>query len=75
MHVLMLGGGAYMRYKNTSPRLCTENVEGLRREGWGGSVFVGHYGIFVIVYISASFIGMLVLEWPYACICKVIMVN
>ena len=71
----MLGGGAYMRYKNTSPILCTENAEGLRREGWGGGggVFAGHYGTFVMVYISASFICMLVLEWP--CTWKVIMVN
>ena len=74
MHLLLLEGGLICGinyYKNTSPRLCTKSGGG----GGGGVVFARHYGTSVMVYISASFVGMLFLEWPYACTCKVIMVN
>ena len=80
MHLLLLEGGLICGinyYKNTSPRLCTKNAgEGcLGARVGGGGVFARHYGTSVMVYILASFVGMLVLEWPYACTCKVIMVN
>ena len=42
MSLLLWGGGAYARDKNTSVRVCAKNAEGAYARG--GGVFAGHYG-------------------------------
>ena len=45
MSLLLWGGGAYARDKNTSARVCGKNAGGYLCVRGGGDIFARHYGI------------------------------
>ena len=66
MYLLMLGGGLICDIKTLHQYSALKMRRGLgaRVGEGGGGVFAGNYGTFVMVDIAASFVCMLVLEWP-----------